>query len=53
MKPSPEGLERSFAGVGVGPYLEMVGPSDFKVTGNLQDWDVMPRLPDRRAPRSS
>ena len=35
MQPWPEGLERSFSGVGVGPYMTMVGPSDFNVTGNL------------------
>jgi L-proline amide hydrolase len=44
MQPWPEGLERSFAGVGVGIYMAMVGPSDFNVTGNLLEWDVMPRL---------
>lgn len=50
MKPWPEGLERSFAGVGVGPYMAMVGPSEFKVTGNLKDWDVMPRLSEIDVP---
>jgi proline-specific peptidase len=44
MAPWPEGLERSFAGVGLGPYLTMVGPSEFNVTGNLRDWDVTDRL---------
>ncbi len=44
MKPWPRGLEDSFAAVGMDIYMTMVGPSDFKVTGNLKDWDIMDRL---------
>jgi L-proline amide hydrolase len=50
MQPWPEGLERSFAGVGIGPYMAMVGPSDFNVTGNLIEWDVLPRLSEIEIP---
>ena len=52
MQPWPEGLERSLSGVGVAPYMAMVGPSDFNVTGNLLWWNVMaaalPRSTSRR-----
>ena len=44
MRPWPAGLEESFAGVGMDIYLTMVGPSDFKVIGNLKDWDIFDRL---------
>jgi proline-specific peptidase len=44
MTPWPDGLERSFAGFGVACYSTMIGASEFNLTGNLADWDVMPRL---------
>ncbi len=44
MQPWPMGLEQSFANVGMEIYMTMVGPSDFKVIGNLKDWDIMDRL---------
>jgi len=44
MRPWPAGLERSFAGAGEAAYLTMVGPSDFHVTGNLRDWEILGRL---------
>ncbi|MBJ7593758.1 MAG: proline iminopeptidase-family hydrolase [Candidatus Dormibacteraeota bacterium] len=44
MQPWPMGLEESFAGVGMEIYMAMIGPSDFKVTGNLKEWDIMDRL---------
>jgi proline iminopeptidase len=50
MRPWPKGLEDSFAGVGMDIYLTMVGPSDFKVTGNLKDWDIMDRLGEISVP---
>jgi proline-specific peptidase len=50
MQPWPEGLERSFSGVGVGPYMTMVGPSDFNVTGNLLEWDILGRLSEIEVP---
>lgn len=50
MTPWPHGLERSFAGVGVDCYMEMIGPSDFFITGNLREWDVMGRLGEIAVP---
>jgi proline iminopeptidase len=50
MRPWPVGLERSFAGVGLGPYETMLGPSEFNVTGNLKDWDVTERLHEIEVP---
>jgi proline-specific peptidase len=50
MKPWPDGLEESFAGVGAQIYETMVGPSDFNVTGNLRDWDIMDRLKEITVP---
>lgn len=44
MQPWPMGLEESFAGVGMEIYMAMIGPSDFRVTGNLKEWDIMDRL---------
>jgi proline iminopeptidase len=50
MQPWPKGLEDSFAQVGMDIYMTMVGPSDFKVTGNLKDWDIMDRLGEISVP---
>lgn len=50
LKPWPKGLEDSFAGVGMDIYMTMVGPSDFKVIGNLKDWDIMDRLSEITLP---
>jgi proline iminopeptidase len=50
MRPWPDGLERSFEKVGMGPYEAMVGPSDFHVTGNLLEWDVTAGLPSVTVP---
>jgi proline-specific peptidase len=50
MKPWPPGLEESFAGVGMDIYMTMVGPSDFKVIGNLKDWDILDRLHEITVP---
>lgn len=44
MSPWPEGLERTFAGMGLQVYNTMFGPTEFTATGNLKDWDVMDRL---------
>lgn len=44
MNPWPDCLERSFAESGAAVYHVMNGPSEFSVTGNLKDWDVMDRL---------
>jgi proline iminopeptidase len=50
MQPWPEGLERSFAGIGVSQYMTMIGPSDFHVIGNLLEWDVLGRLSEIKTP---
>jgi len=50
MKPWPRGLEESFAGVGMDIYMAMIGPSDFKVTGNLREWNIMDRLGEISVP---
>lgn len=50
LQPWPLGLEQSFAGVGMDIYMTMVGPSDFKVIGNLKDWDIMDRLKEITVP---
>jgi proline-specific peptidase len=44
LDPWPDGLERSFAGVGLDVYHHMNGPSEFTVTGTLARWDVTERL---------
>jgi proline iminopeptidase len=50
MRPWPDSLEKSFAAVGMEIYMEMIGPSDFHVIGNLKDWDIMDRLPEITVP---
>jgi proline iminopeptidase len=50
LSPWPLGLERAFAGAGIGPYHAMWGPSEFFVTGNLRDWDVTDRLAEINVP---
>ena len=50
MQPWPMGLEQSFANVGMEIYTTMIGPSDFKVIGNLKDWDIMDRLKEIEVP---
>jgi proline-specific peptidase len=50
MQPWPMGLEQSFANVGMEIYMTMIGPSDFKVIGNLKEWDIMDRLPEIQLP---
>jgi len=44
LNPWPASLERSFAEAGGVVYATMNGPSEFSVTGNLRNWDVMDRL---------
>lgn len=50
LQPWPKGLEDCFASLGMEIYLTMIGPSDFKVIGNLKDWDILGRLPEIRVP---
>lgn len=49
LDPWPQGLERSFAEAGLQVYHHMNGPSEFTVTGTLQNWDVTDRLPEIEA----
>ncbi len=50
MRPWPRGLEDCWAGVGMEIYMTMVGPSDFTVTGNLKEWDIVDRLHEIAVP---
>lgn len=50
MRPWPQGLEDCWAGVGMEIYTTMVGPSDFTLTGNLKDWDILGRLGEIAVP---
>ena len=50
MKPWPRELEDCWAGVGMEIYMTMIGPSDFTVTGNLKEWDIMDQLGDISVP---
>jgi proline iminopeptidase len=50
VEPWPEGLEKCFQGQGSEIYSTMVGSSDFNVTGNLKDWDILGRLHEIRVP---
>lgn len=52
LDPWPECLMRSFVKVAADPevYRTMNGPSEFHVTGNLKDWDIVDRLGEIRAP---
>jgi L-proline amide hydrolase len=50
--PMPEDLVRTFELVGGNPtvYLAMMGASEGEVTGTLQDWNAVPRLPEIEVP---
>jgi proline-specific peptidase len=50
LQPWPRGLEDCFAGVGMDIYMTMLGPADFKIIGNLKDWDIMARLHEITVP---
>lgn len=50
LQPWPRGLEECFAGQGAEIYRTMVGPSDFNVTGNLKEWDILGRLHEISVP---
>ena len=46
LRPWPECVERTFAGLGVEAYSEMWGPSEFgPVTGSLRDWELLDQVP--------
>ena len=46
LRPWPECVERTFAGLGGDAYGEMWGPSEFgPVTGSLRDWELLDQVP--------
>jgi proline iminopeptidase len=50
LDPWPDPLEQTFAGMSADVYETMWGPTEFFCTGNLQDYDLTPRLHDIRVP---
>lgn len=50
MRPWPQGLEECFDKLGMDIYMTMIGPSDFKVIGNLKGWDILDRLHEISVP---
>lgn len=50
LEPWPDPLERTFAGMSQEVYETMWGPTEFHCTGNLQGYDLTPRLPEIRVP---
>jgi len=51
LRPWPDCVERTFAGLGGEAYLEMWGPSEFgPVTGALRDWELLPQVPGITVP---
>jgi proline-specific peptidase len=50
LDPWPASLERTFAESGYEVYSTMNGPTEFTVTGNLRNWDVMDRLAEITVP---
>jgi proline-specific peptidase len=50
LQPWPECLQRSFSRLRQEVYLTMNGPSEFHVTGNLKNWDIIRRLGEIQVP---
>jgi proline iminopeptidase len=50
LDPWPEAMQRSFAGWGHDVYYTMWGPSEFKVNGNLADFERTSRLHEISVP---
>jgi L-proline amide hydrolase len=48
----PDCVNRTFAKMAANPevYHTMGGSSEFNVTGNIKDWDIVDRLPEIRVP---
>jgi proline iminopeptidase len=46
IRPWPNELEDAFRGMGDEIFETMFGPSDFRIVGNIRDWDVFDRLPE-------
>lgn len=50
LDPWPEHLQMVMGAMNIDIYLEMWGPSEFTVTGNLKDFDLYPRLSEIDVP---
>ncbi|MFX1681116.1 proline iminopeptidase-family hydrolase [Mitsuaria sp. CC2] len=48
LDPWPDALMRSFKHLNKAIYVQMQGPSEFEVSGNLKDWELWDRLKDIR-----
>lgn len=48
--PRPTELSESFENMGTQIYETMFGPSDFRIVGNIRNWDVVDRLPEIALP---
>ncbi|MBK6948420.1 MAG: proline iminopeptidase-family hydrolase [Haliscomenobacter sp.] len=46
----PEPVNRSFSKINQELYVTMQGPSEFGLSGKLENWDVKARLPEIRVP---
>lgn len=46
----PEPVQRSFAKMNQEVYVSMQGPSEFGISGKLENWDVKARLPEITVP---
>lgn len=46
----PEPIVRSFAKINSSLYVTMQGPSEFGISGKLENWDVSARLPEIQIP---
>ncbi len=46
----PDAVNRSFAKMNQEVYVTMQGPSEFGISGKLENWDVSSRLPDITVP---
>jgi proline iminopeptidase len=50
LNPWPEPVNRSFADINQTIYVQMQGPSEFGIGGNLAKWDIKDRLKEIRIP---
>lgn len=50
LKEWPEPVNRSFADLNPAIYVQMQGPSEFGIAGNLAQWDIKDRLKEIKVP---
>lgn len=50
LKEWPEPVNRSFASINSAIYVQMQGPSEFGIAGNLANWDIKERLKEIKIP---